>query len=359
MRTLRLSTLPLLLLCVLGIFTAEQVRAAEDCEASGGMQYICGLVNPEDLVNIPGTDWVIASSDEEGLGYYLIDARTRTVQAFYTPDNAPQNHNRQLYPNCPGAPDLSNFNTHGLNIRERSPGHYTLYSVAHGAREGVEVFEIDATRTRPSITWTGCVEMPPGPRANSVASFSDGSLLTTVLVLPGESYRTFLRDRRPTGAVYQWSPGDERFSLLPGAELPGNNGIEVSRDETEFYVASSGFNTIVAFERANPTRQLRTSRSLAFSPDNVRLSPDGYLLTSGMLSDEPSCGSFPETREIIVACARGYQVSAINPRDMDDETLFEAPANPVFSNATIGIVVNSMIWVGTFDGDRIAIRVLP
>lgn len=355
----KLGVLPLLLLILISSVSIPRSLAAENCEASGGMQYICGLVNPEDLVSIPGTNWVIASSDEEGLGFYLIDALSRRVQPFYTPANAPQNHDRQLYPNCPGAPDLTNFNTHGLNIRERSPGHYTLYSVAHGAREGVEVFDIDVTSSQPGITWIGCVEMPDGPRANSVASFSDGSLLTTVLVLPGESYTTFLRDRRPTGAVYQWTPGDERFSLLPGAELPGNNGIEISRDETEFYVASSGFNTIVAFERANPTRQLRTSRTLAFSPDNVRLSPDGYLLTSGMLSDEPSCGSFPETREIIVACARGYQVTAVNPRDMDDETLFEAPANPVFSNATIGIVVSNMIWVGTFDGDRIAIRVLP
>ena len=352
----RIMVLPLFLaLLAFSPFSYSQ----ENCAASGGMEYICNLVNPEDLVNIPGTDWVIASSDEIGLAFYLIDANTRRVQPLYTPSLSPQRHDRQAYPNCPGAQDLSDFNTHGLNIRAAANGHFTLYSVAHGAREAVEVFDIELDGGLPLITWTGCVLMPDGPRANSVASFSDGSLLVTVLVLPGESYTTFLRDRRPTGAVYQWQPGDERFSHLPGAELPGNNGIEISRDETEFYVASSGLNTIVAFERSNPTRQLRTSRSLAFSPDNVRLSPEGYLLTSGMLSDEPSCGSFPETRELIVACARGYQVSAINPRDMDDETLFEAPANPVFSNATIGIMVNNMIWVGTFLGDRVAIRTLP
>ncbi len=336
------------------------VSAQEDaCQPSGGMEYICGLVNPEDLVVIPGTDWIIASSDEEGLAFYLINALNRQVQPFYTPTNAPRNHQQNLYPDCPSAPDLSNFNSHGLNIRQLSADRFRLYSVAHGARETVEVFTIETSRELPHITWNGCVFMPDGLGANSVASFSDGSLLTTVLVLPDRSYTNFLRDRENTGAVYQWTPGDERFSLLEGAELPGNNGIEVSRDESEFYVASSGLNTIVAFERSIPTRQLRTSRSLAFSPDNVRLSPDGYLLTSGMLSDEPVCGSFPEDRETIVACPRGYQVSAINPRDMDDETLFEAPANPVFSNPTIGISIRNMIWVGTFDGDKIAIRVLP
>ena len=29
-----------------------------------------------------------------------------------------------------------------------------------------------------------------------------------------------------TGAVYQWTPGQDAFVVLPGAETPGNNGID-------------------------------------------------------------------------------------------------------------------------------------
>src|SRR5690606_39061576 len=121
-----------------------------------------------------------------------------------------------------------------------------------------EVFDVDATGTQPALTWTGCVHLPDGLAANSVASFADGSLVATVLILPGRTFADSVA-MRPTGVVLEWSPGDQGFTRIEGTELPGNNGIEVSPDGDVIYVVSSGFQTVVAFSNTNPARELRTT----------------------------------------------------------------------------------------------------
>ena len=103
--------------------------------------------------------------------------------------------------------------------------------------------------------------------------------------MPGTTFADAVVDRKPTGAVFEWSPGDAGFTLVEGTQLPANNGIEVSADGREIYVASSGLQTIVAFSHSNPARQLRTTRPLPFTPDNVHMGADGRLLTAGMAND--------------------------------------------------------------------------
>ena len=41
---------------------------------------------------------------------------------------------------------------------------------------------------KPALTWKGCVPMPEGLAANSVASFADGGLVATVLLMPGKTF---------------------------------------------------------------------------------------------------------------------------------------------------------------------------
>jgi hypothetical protein len=178
--------------------------------------------------------------------------------------------------------------------------------------------------------------------------------------MPGKTFADSIA-RRPTGAVFEWSPGQRGFTLVQGTELPGNNGIEVSADGREIYVVSSGFQTVVAFSRSNPARQLRTTRPLPITPDNVHLSPDGRLLTAGMKNDEPACGGAPgpqHTLEKLSTCPRGFLAIAIDPVTMQDSVLAEGPANPSFSNATMVLALDRQFWIGTFAGDRVAHGVL-
>jgi hypothetical protein len=349
MKTLR-TFVAIAVLCLAGAVQAQQA-----CEASGGLEFVCGPKNPEDLVLVPGTQWIISSGMAEGAGFYLVDAQSGawSVLPFQAKHDA-------AFSSCPTPPSPQTLNTHGLNIRADARGRATLNVVGHGAREAIEIFEVDASGARPTLTWKGCVPMPEGLAANSVASFADGSLVATVLLMPGKTFAESVA-RQPTGAVFEWSPGKSGFELVRGSELPGNNGIEVSADGREIYVVSSGFQTVVAFSHSNPAQQLRTTRPLPFTPDNVHMSVDGRLLTAGMANDVPECGGPPGPQHDLAklsTCPRGTIAVAIDPTTMRDTVIVQTPANPSFSNATMVLTVGQQFWLGTFAGDRVGRGVL-
>ena len=180
--------------------------------------------------------------------------------------------------------------------------------------------------------------------------------LETIHCVPGTTFADAVVDRKPTGAVFEWSPGRAGFELVRGTELPANNGIEVSADGREIYVASSGLQTVVAFSHSNPARQLRTTRALGFTPDNVHLAPDGRLVTAGMANDVPECGGPPGPEHDLsklATCPRGTIAVAIEPKSMQDTVIVQTPATPAFSNATMVLAVGRQFWIGTFSGDRI------
>jgi hypothetical protein len=342
---------------LLGIasLAATAARAADECAPAGKLAFVCGIKNAEDLVRVPDTKWIIASGMADGAGVSLIDSRAGTVSALYPGPN-PQARHDAKFSDCGSPPVAAKLQTHGLNLRPGANGHSTLYAVGHGAREAIEVFDVDASAERPSLAWIGCVPMPDGLAANSVASFADGSLVATVLLMPGKSFADSVA-KRPTGAVFQWSPGKRGFELIRGSELPGNNGIETSADGREIYVVSSGFQTIVAFSHADPTKQLRTTRPLPFTPDNVHRGEDGRLLTAGMKNDEPQCGGTPGPQHDLAklaSCPRGTIGMAIDPATMKDTVIAETTANPSFSNATMVLTLDGQVWIGTFSGDRVA-----
>lgn len=334
----------------------DAARASEpDCRSSGDLEFVCGIRNGEDLVLVPDTQWIIASGFAAGAGISLIDSRNGAHSTLYPGDSPRANHD-PLFASCDTPPGAAEWVTHGLNLRPAANGHSTLYVVGHGSREAIEVFDVDATAAQPVLTWKGCVPMPERLAANSVASFRDGSLVATVLLMPGKSFGD-LFSGQPTGAVMEWSPGMREFRQIPGSELPGNNGIEVSSDEREIFVASTGLQTVVAFSRANPTKQLRTTVRLPFMPDNVHRAPDGRLLTAGMNDDEPACGGRPGAQqgfEQFSSCPRGFVAMAIDPVTMQETQVLKRPANPAFSNATMVLTTGQQFWIGTFSGDRIA-----
>jgi hypothetical protein len=333
-------------------FLAAPAQAQQSCTATGDVSYVCGPKNPEDLVLVPGTQWIVSSGMAEGAGFYLVDSRAGSFSAltFTAQHDA-------MFASCATPPTAQTLNTHGLNIRATGPGRARLNVVGHGAREAIEIFDVDASGARPTLTWRGCVLMPEGLAANSVASFADGSLVATVLFMPGTTFADAVVDRKPTGAVFEWSPGKPGFELVRGTELPANNGIEVSADGREIYVASSGLQTIVAFSHSNPARQLRTTQPLPITPDNVHLAPDGRLVTAGMANDVPECGGPPGPQhdiEKLSQCPRPTIAIAVDAATMRTTVIATTTATPSFSNATMVLPVGNQAWIGTFSGDRIA-----
>jgi hypothetical protein len=345
-------------LLVIALLTCTIAFAGDDeCPSAGEFGFVCGLQNAEDLVLVPGTHWIIASGMAPGASIYLINAKDKTWSELY-PGNAPlARQDMGTYGACPGTPDPNSLVSHGLNLRSGKDGRSTLYVVGHGGREAIEVFDIDASGDSPVLTWTGCVMLPEGMVANSVASLSDGSLLATVPLFPEKTIAEAMKQKN-TGAVYAWSPGDPGFVPVEGTGLPYGNGIEVSADGQEFYVASSGLFTVTAFSNTNPARALRTSQTLAFVPDNLHMGPDGQLLTAGLIADDSTCGDVRGPVEFdleeFAGCPRPFIVQAIDPETMSGKAILRGPANHRFSNITMGLPVGNEIWIGTFAGDRVA-----
>jgi hypothetical protein len=326
------------------------------------MSFVCGAERPEDLALIPGTRWLVASGFSNGSGIKLVDTEARTLRRWYTGEPAQVERDAEMYPDCLSPPDAALFNAQGMSLRSAGDGSHLLYVSNHGGREAIEVFRLQggAGSGEPDLKWTGCVPMPDGMAANSVVSLPDGSILTTVLNRPGTQIADYVQ-LRVTGLVYEWKPGTHAFRQVRGAELPGNNGIEVSKDGKEFYVVAFGWRAVVAFSHTNPTRLLRKAVAPGFMPDNIHWDGD-RLIATGMQYDEPACGG---VRKIIegkadpMLCHRGYTVARLDPKAMTWSIVAYAEPNPSFNGASTALIIGEHLWLGSFQADRIAIRRLP
>jgi hypothetical protein len=319
-----------------------------------GLNFVCGLHQPEDLLRIGASKWVIASGMAPGGGISLIDTETKTAQRFFTGTAVPDT---KLYPDCATVPE--NFNSHGLALRPaRTAGTYTLYSVTHQPFESIQVFAVDARGAAPAIRWTGCVKLPADFRTNAVTATRDGAILANVQM---HGNATDFISGNITGGVWEWRPADKTLRLLPGTELAGNNGIEISPDEKEFYIAVSGTQTVVIYSRADTAKPLRTIRTPWYNLDNIHWSGD-RLIAAGMMFDEPACGG---TRKQIqdahgdMNCRRGWVVSELNPKSMTWKILAYGEPNPSFGGIATGLVIDKTLWVSSFQMDRVAYRLLP
>jgi hypothetical protein len=329
----------------------------QPCTPTAGLNFICGAQNAEDLVQLPNTKWLVASGMAPGSGLQLIDTQAKKVGKLFAPGTGSARHDRTRFASCPAPLDIKQAVLHGLALRPAAAGRYTLYATNHGGRESIEVFEVDPSGAAPSAAWIGCVLLPPKLAANSVAAFTDGTLLATVLIRPGMTFQDAFAGKN-TGVVLQWTPGTPGFVELKGTELVANNGIETSPDDREFYVASTPTRRVYAFARAKPGGgPLRFTQLKDFGPDNVRWTSDNRLITAGMIDDEPACGGRPKNEEGI-RCPMGYAVATIDPKTMAATEIARGPRTPAFTGTAMAAVVGNELWLGSFLADRIAYRSL-
>ena len=128
--------------------SAQQAQTSPppDCRPVGDVQFACGQQGPEDLVVVPGGQWVIASAFGGSGGLYLVRASDRTTTLAYPSATAREQLDKKTYPMCPGPPDAAfkaKFQTHGLSIQPGTNSVHKLLVVVHGQRESVEVFDVD------------------------------------------------------------------------------------------------------------------------------------------------------------------------------------------------------------------------
>jgi len=227
-----------------------------------------------------------------------------------------------------------------------------LVVVNHGGRESIEFFEIRQAE-RPEIEWRGCVEMPEDVSPNDVALFADGGFVVTKFMPTIESIGpralwTMLKIQWgwDSGAVYRWSPGGE-VTEIPGSAGSAPNGVAISRDESEIYVAQWGEANIYRVSLAKDASKRRREKApLYHHPDNLTWTDDGRLLVAGQdgsVSQILECGGIESG-----GCGLDYGVYAIDPDTFEVDLLFTGKGA-----ASVALEVGDDVFVGVFSGDQV------
>jgi hypothetical protein len=331
----------------------SSVRAQEgndaslsECRSEQGLTYLCGFILPEDVVNVGSTGLVLASGHRAPGHMYLIDPAAGTWSELIHSDTFRLRHAASAWPECPGPVNLEAFDVHGISLAETSPGRFSVYTTSHGEREAIEIYDLDlrgdVPGAAPVLTWTGCVLLQQDGYFNAVARLADGGFVTTRM-----------RDRNAStgsirgtisGRVFEWHPGGQLLPLA-GTELSLPNGIEVSADERYLYVAASGTQELVRFDRRATPIGKRTV-STPMGPDNIHWDSSGKLLIAGPNPADPAaCDAAP--------CPAGWTVIEVDPETLTFSRLGGADGTAAMQRASAAIRVGNEIWVGSNE-DRIA-----
>ena len=334
---MRLRIFPTSLLTVLCLVGSVSPSEAQ-CDPDGEVEFVCGPVSPEDLVQVPRSPWIMVSGMEDDGYLYATDVRDLTSRVLFPMPEARPRHDRETYDACPG-PVTGGFRPHGLSLRPGFDTSHTLYVVRHGDREAIEVFEVDVGAASPTLVWIGCVVAPEGVSMNSVAALPGGGFVVTNFQIPA-------------GELLEWQPG-EGWERVPGSETAGPNGIVVSEDGRWFYIGGWGTQSLIRLSRGQTPPEV-SSVDVGHHIDNVRWAPDGSLLAAGHVG---------ETQASIMQClgqGRGCDsvrsmVTRVDPERLTAREIIQYPSNDLLILGTVAIEVGGEIWVGGIaGGTRIA-----
>jgi DNA-binding beta-propeller fold protein YncE len=312
--------------------------AATPCKDVTGLEVICGQEAPEDLVVLPGGRWVVASSMAGNGGLNIISVNGKATTRLYPAATAKHQLDSRAFPGCPGPPDAAaagSFTTHGLWLQPAGPVARVL-AVAHGRRESIEVFDVDVRGAAPAVTWVGCVVAPDPIGLNSVRGLPDGGFIASNFlprgVSPAERQKLFAGEKN--GELWEWHAASG-WQKVPGSELSGANGLELSDDGRWIYVSAWGSQSFVRLSRGS-TPVARSEVPLGFRVDNIRRSRDGSLLAVGQ-------------------GAQATEIVRIDPEKMTVTKVASRVDDPAFRSGTVAIEADGRLWVGSFTGDRIAV----
>jgi hypothetical protein len=304
------------------------------CSEADG--YVCGQQGPEDLVAL-GDDWVVASALAGTGGINVIRVADRMSFLAYPADSATAQLDAETYPDCPGPPDTGEFTSHGLYIESGEGSMYTLFVVGHGARESIEVFEIDTRGTMPAFTWIGCAIAPGQIGLNSVRGLPGGGFITTNFNARDESM-TAMMSGEINGELWEWHTATG-WEIVPGSEASGANGVELSEDGETIYVAAWGSQKFFRLSRGIEP-PVREEIDLDFRPDNIHWAHDGRLIAVGHVGQD-------------------WRIVMIDPDTLAIEEVYRQDAIPAFGGGTAALEVGGEFWVGSYRGDRIAVVPRP
>jgi hypothetical protein len=322
----------------------SKAHAAESIPCS--RNEICGLKNPEDMVRLDGTSWVVASQMGKDPrmpgGFTLLDLKARTARVL-TPDVS--HPAIETYSSCPSAPVPSDLITHGLDLHRGADGQLQLFAVNHGDRESIEVFDVMLIGDDVRLVWIGCVIVPSDMSANAVTALPEGFAVSSFGVA-GDQGMAELMAGHPSGFVSRWSTA-AGWRRLSGSDFGGDNGVAASADGQTLYIndwADGTLRILPLGQGAGATIPLGT-----FHPDNVHLLPGGNLLIAGQIGsarDMLPCMKGP-------GCPVGSMIVVVDPAQREVVARERVGPSASFGAASTAILYEGRYWLSSFRGDRI------
>lgn len=313
-----------------------QGPAATPCASVKDVQLVCGQQGPEDLVALPGDRWIVASAMAGSGGINVVRVSDRMSVRVYPSDTAKQRFDAKTYAGCPGPPDTSKFTTHGLWLQAGRGKVSKLFVVGHGGREAIEVFEIDSRGAAPALTWIGCAVAPDPVGLNSVRGLPDGGFIASNFLarnVTPENRQKMLAGEK-NGELWEWHT-KSGWQKVPGSEASGANGLEMSDDGKWLYVSLWGSQSFMRLSRGRTPVQ-RNEVPLGFRIDNIRRAADGSLLGTGQGQ-------------------QATDVVRIDPKTLKVTKLVHRADDASFRSGTVAVKIGDRLWVGSFQGDRIAL----
>jgi hypothetical protein len=305
--------------------------------------WVCGQQTPEDLVVLPGEQWVLSSAYAGTGGMNLIKVENRASSIVFPAPTVKIEPDKKVYPDCPGPP-AAPFTTHGLYIEGGKGPVLQLMAVVHGSRESIDVFKVDTRAATPVLRWIGCVIAPEPVGLNSVRGLADGGFITTNWLPRGGAQDAMqkMMAGEKNGELWEWHTASG-WQKVPGSEAAGANGIELSPDGKTIYMAAWGSQSFIRLTRgATPPK--RDEIPLGFRVDNIHFARDGSLLAAGQITDPSN---------------RSSRVVKIDPKTLAVRDILTRPDDATFAGNTTALEIGKDLWLGSYRGDRIAIVPAP
>lgn len=336
----------------IGLLAGMTLPAAADSCAAGS-EVICNVTNVEDLIRVGNTKWVLGTSLHGGANptatLYVFDVEANTGEAVDAASIAIR-HDAATYPDCPTAPDLAHFGSHGLDYRGDAFGG-ALYVVNHAGRESIEAFTLAMSDGKPTFEWNGCVVAPTTAWPDGVAALPDGGLLVTSLWDPNDTgFIDKLVAGEPVGGLLEWHPGKGWSSVGP-TDLSGPNGTIVSADGETAYVALWAERRIMSMSRKDGAVK---KVDVSFLPDNLRWSQDGSFIIAGG-QDGTIRGALDDcftTQN--VNCDIPGVIVRVDPETLETRELVASAVHQGMGSTTGAIQIGDDLLLATFRADRIA-----
>lgn len=334
-------------------FVLVVALSAAKLHAQEFIGYIQNTINPEDMVVVNKTHWVIASTDKtpskKKPGYlYLINSLSGKAELV----------NAKIAP-IPTAGDpsckpivMSDLAMSGLAMRNKTDGAHQLIAVNRGKRMSVEFFNVDLSGSKPALTWSGCVVMPAKAFPNAVVPIGqDGLAMTISFETDNTQLIEQLEEKENTGYLLEWTKR-KGFTRVPNSELPLNNGLKISPDGKFYYIAGWGGETLLRLPTASGSGKPLLV-NIGVKPDNLSWSSTGKLIVAGQIQSAAKIFSCVASNKDI--CPVPFKIIEVDPTNLTTlRVLVDGVKMDTYAAATTGLEVDNEMWVSSFRNNKIA-----